>query len=231
MSELFSTVEQFEETYNDYPKAASENARKALEWIDKYGRDIVSAGTLVGLARANQLSKREGITRDTIARMASFNRHRKNSKIDPKYKGTPWKDKGYVAWLLWGGTEGVDWAIRKLEQIDSEKFSEIFAELSQKISFDFDGVLSTEKGEEKVKELIAQGKDVYIITRRHKAFGSAVYQKAKKIGIPQNKIFFTEGRLKWNEIKKLNIDVHYDNNENEIKKINELTDAKGILFK
>ena len=112
--------QDFEETYNDYPEAAKQNAAKALDWIQKYGRNIVTAGTRVGLARANQLAKGEGISRDTIARMAAFARHRKNAEIDPKYKGKPWLDKGYVAWLLWGGTEGVDWAIRKIEQIDKK---------------------------------------------------------------------------------------------------------------
>lgn len=227
--------QDFAKTYNDYPKAASENAKKALDWIDEYGRDVVKAGTLVGLARANQLSNKEGITRDTIARMAAFNRHRNNSKIDPKFEGTPWKDKGYVAWLLWGGTEGVDWAIRKIKQIDSEKSEEKYIKLffasSQKISFDYDDTLSTQKGEDKALELIKQGKDVYIITRRHKAMGSSVYAKAKKLGIPSDRVFFTEGKLKWSEVKRLNIDIHYDNNQNEIDKINELTDAQGILFK
>ena len=49
--------------------------------------------------------------------MAAFNRHRKNAAIDPKFKDTPWKDRGYVAWLGWGGTSGVNWAIRKAESI------------------------------------------------------------------------------------------------------------------
>ena len=43
----------------------------------------------------------------TVKRMKSFfDRHEKNSKIDPEYKGEPWKDKGYVAWLFWGGDSG-----------------------------------------------------------------------------------------------------------------------------
>ena len=49
--------------------------------------------------------------------MAAFNRHRKNATVDPKYKDTPWKDNGYVAWNLWGGTSGVNWAIKKMESI------------------------------------------------------------------------------------------------------------------
>ena len=111
------------ETYTDYPKKATENAKKVLRWIDTYGRDVVKGGTLVGLARARQLANGEPISESTVKRMAAFNRHRKNSKVDPQYSSEPWRDRGYVAWLLWGGTEGVDWAIRKSKQIDEEKLS------------------------------------------------------------------------------------------------------------
>lgn len=107
-------------TYNDYPQAASNNAQRMLDWREKYGRDEVKGGTAVGWQRAASLSKREKISEQTIARMAQFNRHRENAKIDPQYKDTPWKDRGYVAWNLWGGTAGVDWAIRKLKQIRKE---------------------------------------------------------------------------------------------------------------
>ena len=110
------------ETYDDYPQDASESACKVLKWIDEHGRDEVSGMELTGLARANQLCKREPLSRDTIARMAAFERHRKNSKISPEFEGTPWKDKGYVAWLAWGNTSGIEWAQRKLEELEEEKF-------------------------------------------------------------------------------------------------------------
>ena len=55
--------------------------------------------------------------------MSAFNRHRKNSSIKPELKETPWKDRGYVAWLIWGGDEGVDWAIEKSKEIDAMKES------------------------------------------------------------------------------------------------------------
>ena len=110
-------------TYDDYPKAARENARKVLNWRLRYGRDEVKGMTRVGWRRANQLAKGQKISRSTIARMASFNRHRKNATIDPNLRGTPWKGKGYVAWLGWGGTEGVDWAIRKMKQFRRGEFA------------------------------------------------------------------------------------------------------------
>ena len=112
-----------EDSYNDYPAAAKKNAQMAIDWKEKYGRDEVLAGTPVGWARAHQLAKGEKISADTVKRMSAFNRHRKNSSIAPEHKDTPWKDRGYVAWLIWGGDEGVDWAIEKSKEIDAMKES------------------------------------------------------------------------------------------------------------
>ena len=109
------------EMYDDYPQTASNNAKRMLEWREKYGRDEVKGGTEVGWKRANQLANREAISIDVISRMAQFNRHRENAKIADEYKDEPWKDRGYVAWNLWGGTAGVDWAIKKMEQIRDGK--------------------------------------------------------------------------------------------------------------
>ncbi len=66
----------------------------------------------VGKQRANQLAKNEPISRDTIARMAAFERHRQHSN---KELGD---GCGRLMWLAWGGDEGIEWAQRKLEQID-----------------------------------------------------------------------------------------------------------------
>ena len=108
------------ETYNDYPESAKNNAKKVLKWREEHG-DEVKGMTRVGWTRANQLSKGENISRSTISRMASFKRHQKNAEVSAEFKSTPWKDRGYVAWLGWGGTSGVNWAIKKLESIDNKK--------------------------------------------------------------------------------------------------------------
>ena len=101
------------ESYTDYPKQASENAKIALRYAEENGWG--SCGTAVGKQRANQLAKGEPISRDTIARMAAFERHRQNSK---KKLGD---GCGRLMWLAWGGDAGVKWAQRKLKQIDKEK--------------------------------------------------------------------------------------------------------------
>ena len=121
--DLKESVLNEEDTWNDYPAAAKKNAQMAIDWKEKYGRDEVDAGTPVGWARAHQLAKGENLSTDTVKRMSAFNRHRKNSSIAPEHKATPWKDKGYVAWLIWGGDEGVDWAIEKSKEIDAMKES------------------------------------------------------------------------------------------------------------
>jgi hypothetical protein len=48
-----------------------------------------------------------------------FARHEKNKGIDPDKKGSPEKDAGYVAWLLWGGDAGKAWANKVKGQMDA----------------------------------------------------------------------------------------------------------------
>jgi len=100
-------------SYFDYPQAASDNAKRALKWAEENGWG--DCGTPVGKQRANQLSKKEGISEETISRMASFERHRQNKDV-PYDKGC-----GGLMWDAWGGTEGIEWAQRKLQQIRREQ--------------------------------------------------------------------------------------------------------------
>jgi hypothetical protein len=100
------------ETYNDYPKEATENAKIALRYAEENGWG--DCGTPVGKARANQLANGENISRETISRMASFARHKENSQ---KELGD---GCGRLMWLAWGGDAGIEWAQRKLEQIDNK---------------------------------------------------------------------------------------------------------------
>lgn len=110
------------QSYDDYPESVKNNACKVIKWKEEYGNEVQGM-TQVGWIRANQLCKGEKISEDTIARMSGFRRHEKNSEVSPEYKDTPWKDKGYVAWLGWGGTTGINWASDKLKSIRNEEFS------------------------------------------------------------------------------------------------------------
>jgi hypothetical protein len=99
------------ETYNDYPQAAKNNAKRAIAYKKKNGS---SCGTSVGWTRAGQLARGEKLSRSTIARMASFKRHQKNKDV-PYSEGC-----GGIMWDAWGGSAGVNWAISKLKKIDKK---------------------------------------------------------------------------------------------------------------
>ena len=95
------------ESFTDYPEAAKENAKRALAYAEENGWG--DCGTPIGKARANQLANGEAISIETVARMASFERHRQNSK-------TPYGEGcGKLMWDAWGGDDGVAWAQKTLE--------------------------------------------------------------------------------------------------------------------
>lgn len=96
-----------------------------------------------------------------------------------------------------------------------------------KISFDVDGVLTTKQGMALARRKITEGDRVYIVTARNKS--QRVYDIAAELGIPRLRVYFTGGEDKWKTIRRLGIDVHYDNNPEQVDKINEYTKGRGEL--
>ncbi|MET0748111.1 MAG: hypothetical protein ABWY49_07960 [Rhizobium sp.] len=88
------------------PEAVARAAEKGLKLRETFHR----GGTQIGVARARDLKNRKALPDDTIKRMVSyFARH----KVDKRAKNFGDDDNpsaGYVAWLLWGGEAGKDWA-------------------------------------------------------------------------------------------------------------------------
>jgi hypothetical protein len=103
---------KLDESYDDYPNSATANACRAIKY--KENNPNLDCGTQVGWTRAAQLCNRRRISVETIARMASFKRHQQNKDV-PYDKGC-----GGIMWDAWGGTEGVEWAIRKMERINNQ---------------------------------------------------------------------------------------------------------------
>ena len=94
----------------------------------------------------------------------------------------------------------------------------------QKISFDFDGTLNTDKG----KELAKSFKDaqLYIISARDNK--TEIYKIADEVGIPTFRIYaMGSNELKVFKVKDLDIKIHYDNNPDVIKQL----PGVGKLFK
>jgi hypothetical protein len=96
-----------QETYKPSAGMRSE-ARKGLAWRRELGR----GGTLVGVARARDISNGKDLPLATVMRMRSFfARHEVDKKAEgfrPGEKGYP--SNGRIAWALWGGDAGKAWA-------------------------------------------------------------------------------------------------------------------------
>ena len=193
----------FAESYTDYPEAAKENAKIALRWAEENGWG--DCGTPVGKIRANQLANGEAISRETIARMAGFERHRQNSD-KPLGDGC-----GRLMWLAWGGDEGIAWAQRKLEQIDKQK-------MVGGVSFDFDGVLTTKKGIDLLDAAVSRGTEVYIISAR--SDDKSLKEFASKHSVKLDNVFATgSNKAKVEKVKEIQVSKHYDNNPDVIKEL------------
>ncbi len=109
-----------EKTYTPTDGMASA-ARRALKWKEEGKR----GGTTVGLARANQLVKKESLSQSTVLRMHSFfSRH----EVDKKATGFNSGEEGFpspgrVAWDLWGGDSGASWSKQKRDQIMNDRMN------------------------------------------------------------------------------------------------------------
>jgi hypothetical protein len=91
-----------------------------------------------------------------------------------------------------------------------------FAE--NKISFDYDDTLSTDRGKTLAKRLISKGNIIYIISARNELTG--MIQTAKELGIPESRVYATgSNSAKVEKIKSLGINKHYDNNADVIKEL------------
>ena len=113
---MYFSKQNFEETYNDYPKAAIEAAKRGIELNKENGN---KCATQVGKVRAQQLANGENLSLDTIRRMRSFLiRQRDNYELAQSRKD--YTACGYISYLLWGGEAALPWAEKKLRQAGEE---------------------------------------------------------------------------------------------------------------
>ena len=90
------------------PQAVQRAAEKGLKLREEFGR----GGTMVGVARARDLSNGKRIPPETINRMLSyFARHEVDKQADD-FGNDDNPSPGYIAWLLWGGDAGQAWVNR-----------------------------------------------------------------------------------------------------------------------
>jgi hypothetical protein len=108
------------------PASAISAAKRGLEQRKKYGRgglspaEAKSQGIDSGVTRARKIASGK-VSKHDVRRMSAFNRHRKNNNPSKKMPdGGP--TAGTIAWNLWGGTSGVNWAKKKSAAMNAEDF-------------------------------------------------------------------------------------------------------------
>ncbi|MEM8770064.1 MAG: hypothetical protein AAGD92_00310 [Pseudomonadota bacterium] len=102
------------------PDEVADNARRGLELREEFDR----GGTQTGVARARDLKNRERLTPNTIERMVSyFARHQVDKNAD-NFGDERDPSAGYVAWLLWGGDTGCEWAnsVKKQMEVADQEY-------------------------------------------------------------------------------------------------------------
>jgi hypothetical protein len=97
-------------TYNDYPDAVSNNAKRGIELNLAVNN---RCATPVGKIRAQQLANKRNISVDTIQRMYAY-----LSRAEAFYDENDNKACGTISFLLWGGLAGKRWAASKLKELD-----------------------------------------------------------------------------------------------------------------
>ena len=103
-----------------------------------------------------------------------------------------------------------------------------------RISFDFDCTLGETIIQRKASLLInsSEYSDIFIITARNKgeSYNRDLLSVAKRLGIPDSNIHYTEGSWKWRKIKELEIDIHFDDVPEECELISLNTNCISLLI-
>ena len=88
----------------------------------------------------------------------------------------------------------------------------------EKISFDFDDTLNTERGKQLAKSKIEAGAVVYIVSARHDR--ESMFGVADELGISHDRVFATGSNTdKVAKVKELGVSKHYDNNADVISEL------------
>lgn len=97
------------ETYNDYPDAVRNNAKRGIELNEKVNN---KCATPVGKIRAQQLANGRNISIQTIKRMYAYTQ-RAREFYNPDDK----EACGTISYLLWGGDAANRWSAAKLKEL------------------------------------------------------------------------------------------------------------------
>lgn len=106
---LGKSMQKAERSYNDYPEAVVNNAKRGIKLNEAVNN---RCATDVGKQRAQQLAKREKLSIKTIKRMYSY-----LSRAAEYYDPADTEACGTISYLLWGGKAALRWSRGKLKEL------------------------------------------------------------------------------------------------------------------
>ena len=141
------------ETYNDYPQAVSNNAKRGIELNEKVNN---KCATQVGKIRAQQLAQKEHISLQTLKRMYSY-----LSRAQEYYDEGDTKACGTISYLLWGGKAGLRWSESKLKELGEINLASMVVDKDFAIIDDRLAYSTQEKAEEMAQNIGCEGFHVH----------------------------------------------------------------------
>ena len=128
-SRMASVPKKYEHINFKPPEGVANAAAKGLELRQKASpsnrggltpAEASKQGIGSGVQRAVNLKNRDPVSPKVIKQMKGFlSRSEKSSEISAENRGTPWNDKGYVAWRLWGGDPAKAWVEKVIKQMEA----------------------------------------------------------------------------------------------------------------
>ena len=137
------------ETYNDYPQAVSNNAKKGIELNEKVNN---KCATQVGKIRAQQLAQKENISLSTLKRMYSY-----LSRAQEYYDEGDKEACGTISYLLWGGKAGLRWSESKVKELGEINLSSMVVDETFAIIDDRLAYSTQEKAEQMAQNIGCEG--------------------------------------------------------------------------
>jgi len=137
------------ETFNDYPDAISNNAKRGIDLNKKVNN---KCATQVGKIRAQQLAQKENISVETLKRMYSY-----LSRAQEYYDEGNKEACGTISYLLWGGKAGLRWSESKLKKLGEINLSSMVVDKSFAIIDDRLAYSTQKKAEEMAENIGCEG--------------------------------------------------------------------------
>ena len=141
------------ESYNDYPDAVSNNAKRGRELNEKVNN---KCATDIGKIRSADLEAKRNLSVETIKRMYSY-----LSRAGEYYDEGKNEACGTISYLLWGGKAGLRWSESKLKELGEIDLASMVVDDNFAIIDDRLAYSTQEKAEEMAKNLGCEGFHVH----------------------------------------------------------------------